>query len=124
MTRSFRGGQMRPLGFGDYPGGAYPTTKQGGGGALGGNLSPGAYQKGGDGKSAMRPHGMDSGSGSGSMIGGRRKRSLRKGKRGGNMISTAIVPFGLLGLQQCFGKRSKSKGKRRSSRRRFTQKRR
>ena len=119
-SRSFRGGQMRPLDTGAYPGGAYPS-KQSGGGALGGMLSPGSYQKGGDGKSTGRPHGMPGGS---AMFGGRRKRkSSRKGKRGGNFISGAIVPFGLLGLQQCFGKRKSSK-RGRSTRRRFTQKRR
>jgi hypothetical protein len=44
--------------------------------------------------------------------GGRRHRGTRKGKRGGffgNVISQAIVPFGLLALQNKYSRRNKNK---------------
>ena len=44
--------------------------------------------------------------------GGRRRRGTRKGKRGGffgNVVSQAIVPFGLLALQNKYSRRLKHK---------------
>ncbi len=44
--------------------------------------------------------------------GGRRRRGTRKGKRGGffgNVISQAIVPFGLLALQNKYSRRMRNK---------------
>jgi hypothetical protein len=44
--------------------------------------------------------------------GGRRRRGTRKGKRGGflgNVVSQAIVPFGLLALQNKYSRRLRHK---------------
>ena len=52
-----------------------------------------------------------------SKVGGRRRR---RGKRGGNWgatLGTAAVPFGLLALQQTYGRRRKGRKSRRTRRR-------
>ena len=46
--------------------------------------------------------------------GGRRRR---RGKKGGNFLSTAAVPFGLLALNHTYGRRSKGRKSRRTRRR-------
>ena len=39
------------------------------------------------------------------------KRNNRKTRKGGSMLSTAVVPFALLGLNSMFGKSKKSKSR-------------
>jgi hypothetical protein len=71
------------------------STKRGGG-----SMSPLSPEIVGGGMPALSPY---------SLAGGRRSR--RRSRRGGSVLATAAVPFGLFGLQRLFrGSRSARKG--------------
>ena len=56
-------------------------------------------------------------------VAGRRRTRAKKGGVWGQVINQAIVPFGILGMQQSYGRRKSARFSR-SKRRRFTRRRR
>jgi hypothetical protein len=110
--RSYYGGDLAPLSPHSFSGGGSPPSLSpgafpGGGSQMGGSplrpLSPLNYSQmggsGGDGKSTMMPHGVETSSigntdSSPAMVGGSSQR--------GGFLGPALVPFGLLGAQKLY----------------------
>jgi hypothetical protein len=65
------------------------------------------HMRGGE-SGVMRPHSPTSEAIEHTMVGGRKHRKSHKKYRGGSMLATALLPFGLFGLQKFFQKSRKT----------------